>query len=161
LLSLIIARFIPLYFTNNHLKFGYYVVLLICLATSAVIKFSRWSNRIQVWAKTFVVITSFLFGLLVFLLLALINLISTAFGYADAGTFYTLKNNSEIKIVSRYYDQGAFGGGTEPEDYETILRRPITPFYKLETKVDTTTIDKTKWIKQSYYKTATYPTYTH
>lgn len=69
------------------------------------------------------------------------------FGYVDAAVFFTQKNNPDVKIVSRYYDQGAMGGGADPEDYETVLKRPITPFFRLETRIDTNNIDKAIWIK--------------
>ncbi|MCQ6960137.1 hypothetical protein [Mucilaginibacter aquariorum] len=70
--------------------------------------------------------------------------------WVDRGTLYYQKNNPEVKIVSRYIDLGAGGGGTEPGDYKIVLKRPITPFFKLETSVDTNAIDKSDWIKEGY-----------
>ncbi len=57
------------------------------------------------------------------------------------------KDNPEIKIISRYLNEGAFGGGTEPNDYEIVLQRPIFNLFNIQTRVDTNSIDKRKWIK--------------
>ncbi|WP_158990890.1 hypothetical protein [Mucilaginibacter sp. L196] len=72
------------------------------------------------------------------------------FHYSDATTIYISSSNPNLKIVSRFLDEGAFGGGTEPGDYETVVLRPITPFLKIETSIDTTKMDKGEWIRQIY-----------
>jgi hypothetical protein len=67
--------------------------------------------------------------------------------WTSAGTIYTRKNNPEIKIIRRYVDQGAFGGGTSPDDYEIVLHKPLTSLFKIETRIDTLEIDKNEWLK--------------
>ena len=46
--------------------------------------------------------------------------------------FLSAIQNRNIKIVTRYLNEGAFGGGTKPEDYEVVLKREINPFLKID-----------------------------
>ena len=69
------------------------------------------------------------------------------FRHLDGYNGFLCKNLvSGGKIVSRYVNLGAFGGGKEPEDYETIIRRPFL-FFNLDTAIDTTTIEKSDWTR--------------
>jgi hypothetical protein len=86
--------------------------------------------------------------LLVFVVFAFITLTKFLTVWTDAATIYVKKTNPQIKIVSRYLNEGAFGGGTEPGDYEIVLERSITPYLKMETLIDTNLINKKEWIKQ-------------
>jgi hypothetical protein len=67
--------------------------------------------------------------------------------WTEAGILYTQKSNPEVRIVRRYLDGGAYGGGTSPDDYKIVLHLPLTSLFKLETSIDTLTIDKSKWVK--------------
>jgi len=67
--------------------------------------------------------------------------------WTEAGTYYVSKKNPDVQIISRYINEGAFGGGTEPRDYFIVLHRPITPWFKMDTAIDTNKIDKTEWVK--------------
>lgn len=68
--------------------------------------------------------------------------------WTDTEPIYIKKDNQNIIIVSRYLDEGAFGGGTKPGDYQNVVKRQLTTFLKLETAIDTNSIDKNEWIKQ-------------
>ena len=61
------------------------------------------------------------------------------------------KDNAKVKIISRYINQGAFGGGTEKVDYHIVLTRPLLFFLKLETYIDTIDIKKEEWKKPEIY----------
>jgi hypothetical protein len=91
--------------------------------------------------------SSLIIGAGVFLIIGLCMFVSSISQWTVAGTYYVKKSNPNIKIVSRYMDEGALGGGTEPDDYHTVLSRPITPLFTLETSVDTTAIDKSEWLR--------------
>ena len=65
--------------------------------------------------------------------------------WTDAATLYTNKSNPQLKIVSRYKNLGAHGGGTRSDDFETVLSRPITSLLKIQTRVDTNSINKGEW----------------
>jgi len=70
------------------------------------------------------------------------------FGYASAGTIYVCKNHPQVQIISRYWDMGAWGGGTENDDFEDAVLIPVTPHFKIEFPVNITKIDKENWVKQ-------------
>ena len=95
---------------------------------------SAWFYSILIGFATFVI-----FGLWT---LGLFFLVWTV-----ASTLYVKKDNPEIKIISRYVNQGAFGGGTEPDDYQIVLHRPILFIFKMETSMDTAKFDRTDWVK--------------
>lgn len=67
--------------------------------------------------------------------------------WSVGSVYYVKKNNPKVKIISRYVNQCAYGGGTEPSDYHIVLYRPFLLFFKMETSIDTTKIDKADWIK--------------
>jgi hypothetical protein len=58
------------------------------------------------------------------------------------------KDNPAIKIVTGYMNGGAYDSGPAPGDIKMVVHRPVLYFLKMETAVDTTAINKTKWIKQ-------------
>jgi hypothetical protein len=90
------------------------------------------------------VVESMIAGFVIFVISGLVTLFTA---WSDAGTLYVRKDNSDIKIVSTYINEGAYGGGTSPEDFHIVLRRPITSFLKIETAIDTTKINKDEWLK--------------
>ena len=57
----------------------------------------------------------------------------------------------KVKIISRYINEGAFGGGTEKGDFHVVLSRPFLGAFKIETSVDTAKIDKRLWVKPGRY----------
>jgi hypothetical protein len=85
---------------------------------------------------------------LIFILFGFFTLAKFLAVWDDTTIIYTNKNNPEVKIVSRYVNLGAYGGGTEPEDYEIVVKRPLTRFLKIETSVDTTAINKKEWVRE-------------
>ena len=66
--------------------------------------------------------------------------------WTEGTVYFIKKDNPKTKIISRYINEGAFGGGTEPSDYHIVLHRPILGIYKMETSIDTSSINKAGWI---------------
>lgn len=65
----------------------------------------------------------------------------------DSFVYYVQKDNENIKIVSSYINKGAYGGGTKRDDYTVMHSRPIGYFFKIDTPIDTLTINKNEWRK--------------
>jgi hypothetical protein len=86
-------------------------------------------------------------GFAVFAVLMFFSLLGSIARRTTAGTYYIAKTNPDIKITRRYQSLGAGGGGTSPDDYETVLERPLTPLFVLVTKIDTNKINKDEWKK--------------
>jgi len=147
--SFTLGQFIPIYFVDHEWRLIYYPTLLIItsLAIPTLVYRRIYNPKKSNW------ISSTLYTLLVFasviVVFGFITLGKCMVIWTDAETYYVNKNNPEVKIISRYSDLGAFGGGTEPTDYEMVLSRPITSQFKLQTKIDTTKINKAEWIKPS------------
>ena len=66
--------------------------------------------------------------------------------WTESAVYYVKRDNPKVKIISRYINEGAWSGGTEPSDYHIVLHRPFLFIYKMETSIDTTSIDKEKWM---------------
>jgi hypothetical protein len=145
------GQFIPIYFIDSNLKTYYYIVMLVllCGSISASI-YLRYHNPRRYNILAF--ISSVVVGVGLFSILGMGMILAGIGEWTVAGTYFIKKSNPDIRIVSRYMDQGALGGGTHPEDYTTCITRPITPLFTLETSVDTNTIDKSEWIKSPAFK---------
>ena len=144
---LTLGQFIPIYFIDTKLRMDFYLAIFILLILSVgrtIFKRVWKSGKEHISSAWFFSIlcafaTSIVFGIWVFALLL------TA--WTEAATLFVKRDNSKIKIITRYVNEGAFGGGTEPEDFETVVHRPILFYLKMETPIDTTTFDTTGWIK--------------
>jgi hypothetical protein len=147
LFAFTIGQFIPVYFVDSDLRMWYYLSLFILLIISTVV--SLFKNAYHKSEKNIVlaILGSLTIGFFIFILFGLWT-IGLLFNVWDEGaTYYISKSNPKVKIISRYINEGAFGGGTEPEDYHMVVHRPFLFIFKIETSVDTTSIDKSKWIK--------------
>ena len=141
-----LGQFIPIYFIDIDLRQQFYIcVFCILFITTALTTFAfvykPYKSKILVWS-TSIVVSVGTFVLLGFWLILLLIAVWT-----EAGTYYVNKDNPKIKIISRYLNEGAFGGGTEPDDYEVVLQKPLYNLFNIQTKIDTNSIDKRKWIK--------------
>lgn len=123
----------------------YYGLVYFALLLSSAIELAKYFKSTKHYLFTKIVAPIFL--LFVWAIAFIFIVAKFTAIWVEAGTYYTSKNNPEVRIVSRYLDSGALGGGTEPGDYELVLHRPITPYFKLETAVDTNAIDKKDWVK--------------
>jgi hypothetical protein len=141
------GQYIPVYFTNSDQRLWFYIVLLLLLLGSTAVslaKYIKGQGKVNYWwAITWSILLTTLITL-VFGVLTLSLLMGT---WTDVTTIYVQKNNPDVKIVSRYWNEGAFGGGTSRDDYFIVVRRPVTPLFILETSVDTNKINKTEWVK--------------
>jgi hypothetical protein len=152
LFTLTIGQFLPIYFVDGNSAFLYHIVVFIALLASTGILifknlyYKRKQNIHYSWLAASVT------GIGIVLIFIVVRFIEAVAVWTDATVLYTNKSNSQIKIVTRYINEGAFGGGAEPNDYEIVLRRPITPYLKLETKIDTNRINKNEWIKITFDK---------
>jgi hypothetical protein len=146
-----VGQFIPIYFADTGFRAMYYFIICILLvATSSrtIFKFiyKPQKNNIST-ARLF----SILAGVAIFIVFGLWTIGLLFSVWSEASTYYVRKDNSKIKIISRYIDQGAFGGGTEKEDYHIVLTRPFLLFFKMETSIDTLDIKKEEWKKPEIY----------
>jgi hypothetical protein len=141
------GQYIPVYFVDQGFSLFFYPVLLILTVVTVYINTYNAMYLPHKDNRLYSAIISTLITLLVFIVFAFITLSKILAVWTDAGTIYTNKSNPNIKIVSRYINEGAFGGGTEPGDYEIVVNRPFTPFFKIKTSIDTTKINKNDWVK--------------
>ena len=160
--TLTIGQFIPIYFDNRNLnsdfKESYYLIILtLILISTTIVAFKRFYKPQQNRRAFLAWFSALIIGAGTCCIFALIVLFNHLAVLTDMTTLYVKKGNRNIKIVTRYLNEGAFGGGTKPEDYEVVLKREINPFLKIETSIDTNTIDKTQWIKISHYPGVVYP----
>lgn len=143
-----IGQFIPIYFVNANLREKYYFIILILLVLSSSRTMFKRTYRPERNNITSARLISIIVG---FAALVTFGFLTLAFYFGvwtQANIIYVKKDNPNIKIISRYVNEGAFGGGTEPEDYQVVLHRPILFLFKMETTIDTTNVDKQIWKKQ-------------
>jgi len=139
------GQFIPVYFVNADLRQNYYLLILILLVLSSGMTAFRRIYRPQKKNISSAIFISVFFGLAVLVIFGILT-IALYFGvWTEANVLYVKKDNPKVKIISRYVNEGAFGGGTEPDDYQVVLHRPVLFLFKMETSVDTTKIDKKEW----------------
>jgi len=142
-----VGQFIPLYFTDTGFRMLFYIVICILLVIAVSrtifkrIHKSRKENISSAWFY------SILIGFGTFSIFGLWTLSLFFSVWTEASIYFVKKDNPNIKIISRYLNEGAFGGGTEPDDYEIVLHRPFLGFFKMETSVDTTKINRVEWAK--------------
>ena len=142
ILNFTLFLFIPIYFVDQDIRETYRLIIYFLFAITFIFQILRPNSNIF-W-KVF----SFIGGLFGLVILFIFYLFASAMAvWTEAGTLYTNKSNPEVRIISRYVDLGALGGGTSPDDYEIVLHRPLISIFKLETKIDTLTINKNEWVK--------------
>jgi hypothetical protein len=145
-LNFTIFPFIPVYFSDQSTREAYRVIIFFLFVITSLFQLLKAITNTNILWK----IISFLCALSGLLILFFFYVFASAMAvWTEAGTFYTKKSNPEVRIISRYVDMGAWGGGTSPDDFEIVLHRPLTQIFKLETRIDTLTIDKTEWIKNN------------
>lgn len=152
LFTLTIGQFIPVYFKDKDLRGIYYLIILILTSiTTTIVIFKRFykPQKDNIYISC---LSAFIIGLGTVLTFMILGFLSSLAVWTDAGTIYTNKKDPQLKIVSRYLNEGAFGGGTEAGDYEIVLKRQITSFLKIETSIDTNKINRNEWIKKVYNK---------
>lgn len=144
--TLTIFQFIPIYFVDQSPRLTFYLCVYFALMFSSVFEMLKYFGRTTHYLITKILSFTFLFfGLITAALFVLSRFMAI---WTEAGTFYKSKANPEVRIVRRYLDLGALGGGTEPDDYEVVLHRPLTHWFKIETAVDTSKLDKRDWAKE-------------
>jgi len=144
-----LGQFIPIYFIDLNFRQRFYLFVLgvLFITTSlATFPFAYGPNKNKVLAG----FTSIFIGIVTCVLFGFWYIILSMTIWTEAATYYISKDNPKIKIISRYLNEGAFGGGTEQSDYETVLQRPVFNLLKVQTKIDTNAIDKHKWIKSEW-----------
>jgi len=147
IITFTVGQYIPIYFTNQGIRIFYYLIVLSLTVITVYITAYKAMYLPHKDNRIYSGIISAITTILIFIVFAFITLGTIMTDWTDAEIIYTNKNNSNIKIVSRYINEGAFGGGTEPRDYEIVVNRPFTPFFKIETSIDTTKINKSDWVK--------------
>jgi predicted membrane protein len=144
--TLTLFQFIPVYFVDQAPRLTFYLFVYFALMFSSVFEILKYFGRTTHYLITKILAFVFLFfGFMVALLFVIGQFTVT---WTEAAIYYKSKANPKVKILSRYLDAGALGGGTEPEDYKIVLHRPLTRYFKIETTVDTNKIDKDDWIKE-------------
>ena len=143
-----VGQFIPIYFVDTGFRtqfyFAIYILLIISVSRTIFKRIykSRKENISSAWFY------SILIGFATFVIFGLWTLGLFFSVWTEASTLYVRKDNPQIKIIRRYVNEGAFGGGTEPDDYHVVLHRPILFIFKMETVIDTVKIDKTNWLQR-------------
>lgn len=146
-----IGQYVPVYFSYPDFRLYFYPIMLAStiIAVAAVSYDSMYLPHKD--NKLYSTIISLLTTVIVFLVLAFITVGKLMTLLTDTGPIYLMKSNPNVEITSCYINEGAFGGGTEPDDYQIVVKSPLTSFFYIVTSVDTTKIDKTKWIRQNIF----------
>jgi hypothetical protein len=144
ILNFTVFPFIPVYFTNQNTREAYCLVIYFLFVLTSIFQLLKAITNLGIFWKLILFISA-LSGLL--MLFFFYVFASSMAVWTDAGTLYTQKNNPKVRIIRRYVDMGAWGGGTSPDDYEIVLHRPLTSVFKIESHIDTLNIDKSVWIK--------------
>lgn len=142
-----VGQFVPVYFINVDTRAIYYLVLFVILVITMTIVTFKMSYDPHSENLFSSLLISLVFGAGTFIVCGLWFLGLLFSVWMEGTTFYERKDNSRVKIISRYKDSGAFGGGTEAGDYHLVVHRPFLYFLKIETPVDTSNIKKEDWIK--------------
>jgi len=144
-----LGQFIPVYFIYlSWIAPFYTLIFLMIWVPVPLLCYRQMYNPVKkntAWAIT----TSAISAVLVFIIAGFFTIGKMVAVWTDAATLYTKKDNPGVQIVSRYINLGAQGGGTELSDYQVVLKRPITPLFKMETPIDTTTLNKREWVRKS------------
>ena len=150
LFILTVGQFFPIYFIDRELADIYYIIIFVLLLISVgTLIFKKLYVKNSIYYAGITACVSAIGICLIFIFIRFIGSIAI---WQDATILYTKRNNSDIKIITRYVNEGAFGGGTEPGDYEIVLKRSILSVLKIETKIDTNEINKSEWVKKVYNK---------
>lgn len=146
-----IGQHIPIYFIDIGLRTNFYFVIYIFFIVSVSRTTFKLIYKPQKDNISSARLVSILVGGFVFIIFGL-WIIGLEFSvWTEAFTYYVRKDNPKIKIISRYINEGAYGGGTEKGDYHIVLTRPILFFFKMETPIDTLDIKKEEWKKPEIY----------
>jgi len=143
-LNFTVFPFIPIYFTDQDTREVYCLIIYFLFVITSIFQLLRAITNSSILWKAISLISA-LSGLLILFFIYVFGSVMAV--WTEAGTLYTQKNNPKVRIISRYVDMGALGGGTSPEDFEIVLHRPLTPIFKLETRIDTLIIDKSEWVR--------------
>ena len=142
-----VGQFIPIYFADTGFRalfyFGIYILLIITVTRTIFKRIYKPRKANISSAKLYSILT----GFAIFVIFGLWTLGLFFTVWTDASTLFVKKDNPKIKIISRYINNGAFGGGTEADDYQLVVHRPILFLFKMETSIDTTKIDKQIWTR--------------
>ena len=144
ILNFTIFPFIPVYFVDQETQETYSLIIYFLFVITSIFQLLRAMTNSSILWKAISLICA-LSGLLILFFFYVFGCSMAV--WTEAGTLYTKKSNPEIRIISRYVDMGALGGGTSPDDFEIVLHRPLTSMFKLETHIDTLIIDKSEWVR--------------
>jgi hypothetical protein len=146
-----VGQFVPVYFVNTETRAIYYLVLFVILVITMMIvtfKMLYYPQEKNIFSSLLI---SLVFGAGSFAVTAL-WILGLLFGvWKEGTTYYVKKRDPEIKIISRYKDSGAYGGGTAQEDFHLVVHRPLLYFLKIETPADTSFINKNEWVRPKLF----------
>ena len=138
-----IAQFIPIEFTNNKISQNINLYSIYILPVSIILTlfglFNRKREKIYIIGRIILTITASF--LLIFILTRLSSIIMLLCVNNTGTILFENKINNSIKIVERHEDAGLFGEG--PIEISKI--RPLTKWFIISTKIDTTKIDRIEW----------------
>lgn len=143
-LNFTVFPFIPIYFTDQDTREVYCLIIYFLFVITSIFQLLRAITNSSILWKGISLISA-LSGLLILFFIYVFGSVMAV--WTEAGTLYTKKSNPKVRIISRYVDMGALGGGTSPDDFEIVLHRPLTSIFKLETRIDTLIIDKSEWVR--------------
>jgi hypothetical protein len=145
------GQFVPIYFMNNNVRGVFYLLIwLLLVVTSAMTIYAA----IYMPEKKNGRLASLMSALVALGMFVVFGLFTAGLSFAvwtEASIYYVRKDSKNVKIISRYINEGAFGGGTEKGDFHMVLSRPFLGAFKIETSVDTAKIDKRLWVKHGCY----------
>lgn len=142
--TLTIGQIIPIEFKNNTNQSDFYSFIFfglpisICLTLFGTIKSKNNKSKNLLIGFLTIVLSIMCFLVLV------TSIFSIGFGaWTNETILYRNKYNKELTIKQQIYDLGAFGYGKR----RTAELKPFLNYFEIVKIVDTTKIDKTKWLK--------------
>ena len=146
LITLTFGRYLPIEIKLVGISFIFYSIILIGLPIAAIKELRKWFSKLK--NKNLVIGLKIIFICLsgLYFLYAIFFSFGNSFcGNITDKTLYLKRNANSSKIIVRHFDCGATDSG--PADFKIVKVVDIFSIFDFVTKVDTTNIDKTVWIK--------------
>ncbi|TMI62593.1 MAG: hypothetical protein E6H07_14360 [Bacteroidetes bacterium] len=143
LFVLTIGQYMPFQFSNESSAETFYALVWLIFPVAVLLtllkKVISPENRTSKALIIFLAIVSFLF-------LSVYVFGRTMCGYITDDILFVNKSDTSLKVIKRHYDCGAYD--SDLPKYEFYKMKSLTKQILYSKKVDTTKLDKNKWIRK-------------
>jgi hypothetical protein len=142
--TLTFGQIIPIEFKNNTYQSDFYSFIFFGLPLSiGLTLFGTIKNQNNKLKNLLIGFSTIVLSVICFFVLVT-SMFSIGFGaWTNETILYRNKSNEELTINQQIYDLGAFGYGKR----RTAELKPFFKYFEIVKIIDTSKIDKTKWLK--------------